>query len=160
MSICTKIVDGDHNPPKGLDTPTPYLMLSSLNINDNTIMNLDKVRYLSKEQFEIENNRTQISNYDILFTSVGTLGRSCVYYDNKKICFQRSVSVIHTLINPYFLKLYFDTPKFQNFVIAEATGTAQKGFYLNQLSQCIIPVPPIEEQIKIVSKINSIFQSI
>lgn len=160
MSLCTKIVDGNHNPPKGLHNPTPYIMLSSLNINNDTIVNLDKVRYLSKEQFEIENIRTKTSKFDILFTSVGTLGRSCVYFDDKNICFQRSVSIIHTLINPYYLKFYFDTPKFQNKVIVEATGTAQKGFYLNQLAQCLIPIPPINEQSRIVNKIKLIFQLI
>ena len=47
--VCDKIVDGDHNPPKGLDEPTEYLMVSSRNINHNRIENLDNVRYLSKD---------------------------------------------------------------------------------------------------------------
>ena len=98
-------------------------MLSSQNINNDSIVDLDKCRYLVKEQFDIENKRTKIDTNDILFTSVGTLGRSCVYRGLLNICFQRSVSVIKSLINPYYLKMYFDTPKYQNMVIKEKTFT-------------------------------------
>lgn len=35
--ICTKLVDGDHNPPRGVDEKTDYIMASSTNINNNTI---------------------------------------------------------------------------------------------------------------------------
>ena len=56
-SICTKIVDGNHNPPSSLDYKTDYIMLSSQNIGDLGIINLDKVRYIKKEQFKmIKNN--------------------------------------------------------------------------------------------------------
>ena len=102
--VCSKIVDGNHNPPKGLQYKTNYYMLSSQNIGINSLVNLDKVRYISKEQFCVENKRTNLEFNDILFTSVGTIGRSCIYRDNLNLCFQRSVTVIRTFINPFFLK--------------------------------------------------------
>ena len=153
-SICTKIVDGNHNPPSSLDYKTDYIMLSSQNIGDLGLINLDKVRYIKKEQFLIENERTKISMDDILFTSVGTIGRSCIYKQQLNICFQRSVSVIHTLINPEYLKYFLDAPEQQFLFVKEATGTAQKGFYLNQLSKLLVKIPPLYEQKRIVNKIN------
>ena len=154
--ICTKLVDGDHNPPTGLPTRTEYLMLSSRNINNDKLVDLEAVRYLSKEIFEKENERTSAEKGDIFFTSVGTLGRSCVFDGSLNVCFQRSVSILRTLIYNYYLKYYFDSSYVQNFVFANATGTAQKGFYLNQLAKLIIPLPPIEEQQRIVEKLNQI----
>lgn len=156
VSICDKIIDGDHNPPKGENVPTKYLMLSSTNINNNSITELNKVRYLSKEIFEKENTRTSVKIGDIFFTSVGSLGRSCVYQGGYNICFQRSVSVISTLILNYYLKYYFDCSFIQEKISREATGTAQKGFYLNQLSFCLIAVPPLSEQKRIAEKINEL----
>ena len=47
-AICTKLVDGDHNPPKGCSYETAYVMVSSTNINDDCIVELEKVRYLEK----------------------------------------------------------------------------------------------------------------
>ena len=151
-SICTKLVDGDHNPPKGCSYETTYVMVSSTNINDDCIVELEKVRYLEKNIFDKENERTNAATGDIFFTSVGSLGRSCVYDGGLNICFQRSVSVIHTLIFNYYLKYCLDSAYIQQKIVREATGTAQKGFYLNQLALLLIPIPPIEEQHRIVSK--------
>ena len=159
-SICTKLVDGDHNPPKGETFETQYIMASSTNINNNRLVELNKVRYLSKEVFEQENLRTNATTGDLFFTSVGSLGRSCVYEGGYNVCFQRSVSVITTLIYNYYLKLVFDSAYFQNKVIKEATGTAQKGFYLNQLAETLIPVPPMSEQQRIVDFINKVLSTI
>ena len=103
-AICTKLVDGDHNPPKGCSYETAYVMVSSTNINDDCIVELEKVRYLEKNIFDKENERTNAATGDIFFTSVGSLGRSCVYEGGLNICFQRSVSVIHTLIFNYYYK--------------------------------------------------------
>ena len=155
-NICTKLVDGDHNPPKGVDKKTDYIMASSTNINNNTIVDIEKVRYLTQDIFEKENERPQATDGDIFFTSVGTLGRSCVYKGGYNICFQRSVSVIRTLILNYYLKYTFDSAYFQYKINREATGTAQKGFYLKQLAMSLIPIPPLEEQQRIVAKIEEL----
>jgi type I restriction enzyme S subunit len=84
------------------------------------------------------------------------MGRSCVYKGEYNICFQRSVSVLTTLILPEMLKVILDAPFTQNFMYANATGTAQKGFYLNQVESLVIPLPPIAEQHRIVAKIEEL----
>ena len=152
--LCTKLVDGDHNPPDGIKQPTEYMMLSATNINCDSLVELNKVRYLTKDVFDIENERTKVAVNDIFFTSVGSMGRSCIYKGGYNICFQRSVSVITTLILPEYLKLFLDSPFVQTFVRVNATGTAQKGFYLNQLANLLIALPPLAEQHRIVSKIE------
>lgn len=154
--ICSKLVDGDHNPPAGLPTKTDYIMASSQNINNDSLVDLEKVRYLSKEVFEEENERTKATKGDIFFTSVGTLGRSCIYDGSQNICFQRSVSVLTTVIYNKFLKYALDAPFVQYFIVDNATGTAQKGFYLNQLAKLVLPLPPLEEQEEIVELVEEL----
>ena len=83
-----------------------------------------------------------------------------MYKGGYNICFQRSVSVLHTMIFNHYLKTVFDSAFFQNKVNSESTGTAQKGFYLNQLSECLIPVPPIAEQRRIYDKLLEILPCI
>ena len=107
--ICSKLVDGDHNPPKGINEKTEYLMISSRNINHNQVEDLENVRYLTKDIFDTENKRTNLQVGDILFTSVGSLGRSCVYAGGLNLCFQRSVTIIHTNQYNFWLKYYFDS---------------------------------------------------
>ena len=158
--IVSKIVDGDHNPPKGLSSDSGYYMLSSKNINNNGIAELDSVRYLSYEDWKKCNERTNLQKGDVLLTTVGTLGRSCVYEGNKPYCFQRSVSIIQTFAFNYYLKYSFDSLFFQSLIDDKATGTAQRGFYLNQLENAIIPLPPLAEQKRIVEKIEQLLGEI
>ena len=155
--ICTKIVDGDHNPPQGVLEKTEYLMLSAQNINFNKLVDLNQARYLTKQIFEQENLRTQVQIGDIFFTIVGTLGRSCIYNGGYNISFQRSVAVISTKILNCYLKYVLDSPFIQQHMIYKATGTAQKGFYLNQVENLLIPIPPIEEQQRIVKRLEQLF---
>lgn len=157
-NITIKLVDGSHNPPKGETYQTEYVMASSRNINNNTIVDLKNVRYVSKEQFEKENKRTNVSENDILLTTVATLGRSCIYQKiPPNLCLQRSVTVITPLIiTPQYLKLFFDSPYFQKLISKEATGTAQKGFYLNQLENVLVPIPPFNEQYAVTSYANKL----
>ena len=52
-SICTKLVDQTIIPKRQRKNPLlQYSMLSSTNINHNTLVELNKVRYLNKEIFE------------------------------------------------------------------------------------------------------------
>ena len=154
-SICTKIIDGSHNPPKGLNVETPYIMASSRNIILDKISDLNNVRYLTENDFIKENMRTNLQIDDILLTTVATLGRSCIYKGTpNNLCFQRSVTIIKTLILPLYLKLYFDSPFFQQFIKENSTGTAQKGFYLNQLEMTLICIPPLDYQKQIVKTIT------
>ena len=156
-SICNKLVDGDHNPPKGIEEKTEYIMASSKNINYDRLDDLENVRYLTKEVFEIENNRTKAERGDIFFTSVGTLGRSCIYTGDYNICFQRSVTVLNTNINNQFLKYFFDSNFFQTYVIEHSAGTAQMGFYLKEMANSPIAIPPLNEQSRIVDKVSGLF---
>ena len=154
-SICTKIIDGSHNPPKSLNVETPYIMASSRNIILDKISDLNNVRYLTENDFIKENIRTNLQIDDILLTTVATLGRSCIYKGTpNNLCFQRSVTIIKTLILPLYLKFYFDSPFFQQFIKENSTGTAQKGFYLNQLEMTLICIPPLDYQKQMVKTIT------
>ena len=154
--ICTKIVDGDHNPPIAQKAESEYIMISSKNVVNDSIIHLDDVRHLSRDDFELSNARTQVSKGDVLFTSVASLGRTCIYDLDYPITFQRSVTVICTKIFNRYLKLFLDSPLYQNYVGENARGTAQKGFYINQISDSWVPIPPLNEQIRIVEKAQSL----
>ncbi len=85
------------------------------------------------------------------------MGRSCIYDGILNLSFQRSVSVITTLTLNTYIKCVFDSAYIQRFMGSNSTGTAQKGFYLNQVEKLLIPLPPLEEQKRIVTKIEEFF---
>ena len=143
-NVCTKITDGSHNPPKGIDFSN-YPMLSSQNINQQ--INFSNVRYLNEADFLRENKRTQVAKGDILVTIVGTIGRSVVVQD-EIITLQRSVAVIkpNSNMNSYYINQYLKSETAQKQFSRKAHGSSQKGVYLGDLKKLQIPTPPIELQ--------------
>lgn len=147
--ICSKITDGSHNPPKGVSS-SEYLMLSSKNIY-NDLITFEEPRYLTKEEFEMENRRTDIRNGDVLLTIVGTIGRCAVYNKDENVVLQRSVAVLKPrkeLIDSRFLM--YKLINSANIFSAEAKGVAQKGIYLRQLANIEFNVPDLDIQKRVV----------
>ena len=157
--VCLKITDGSHNPPQGVEKSCNY-MLSSQNVQ-NGYLDMSSVRYLSDENFRIENKRTQAKRGDVLLTIVGTIGRTCVLDGSEgNITFQRSVAILKPSeeINSLFL-MYFLLSQNSN-LNSTAQGAAQKGIYLKQLGNIEIYFPSFSEQQSIVDYLDSAFAKI
>ena len=150
--VCIRLTDGSHNPPKGIQHSN-YVMLSSQNIfNDKVIY--DDVRFLQEADFLREDKRTCVQEGDILLTIVGTIGRCAVFTGSKNVTLQRSVAVLRPQENVLSRYLMYCLIGKNASLNEEAHGIAQKGIYLKQLSQVIIPIPSIAEQEKIVAELD------
>ena len=148
--ICFKITDGSHNPPTGIESSN-YLMLSSKNIFDDLIT-FDSPRYLSEDDYILENKRTDIQNGDLLVTIVGTIGRVAVVKDiDINICLQRSVAVLkpnQDIVDSRYLM--YQIQNMRPLLESEANGVAQKGIYLKQLQNIELQILDLDSQHKIV----------
>jgi type I restriction enzyme S subunit len=154
-TLCYKLTDGSHNPPK--DAGTGFPMLSSQNVNFGEIDFNSPTRYVNADDFDVENSRTKIESGDVLLTIVASLGRPAVVPNNApKFVLQRSVAVIKTDLMSEFLCLHLGSPLCVRYYDIHAKGTAQKGIYLGQLSEMPIVVPPIKEQLRIVAKVDEL----
>lgn len=158
--VCLRITDGSHNPPKGLEK-SDYLMLSSKNIEDGCL-NYDNPRFLSKEDFNQENKRSDVKEGDVLLTIVGTIGRCCVVpAHNGNITFQRSVAILKPDYNKVLSRyLMYQLLSLNKYLNSAAQGVAQKGIYLKSLQELQFPIPPLPVQKAIVAKLDAAFASI
>ena len=157
--IALSISDGSHNPPPNNGSGIP--LLSATNINDNSILMNEISRWITNEEWKIENQRTNIEVGDVLLTIVGSIGRSAVVQNNNHFALQRSVAVIKPcLINPLYLMHIVQSPQIQKWLTDNSKGTAQKGIYLNALSLMIIPIPPLAEQARIVERIHIAYKQL
>ncbi|MEB3294731.1 MAG: restriction endonuclease subunit S [Synechococcales bacterium] len=155
--VVSKLVDGSHSPPSKQADGLP--MLSARNISDGRII-FDDYRLIKQADFEIEDRRTNIRPGDVLLTIVGAIGRTVIVPNLfQKFTLQRSVAVIrlHDGIDSEYLKYVFDAPEFQEWMLENAKGTAQKGIYLKKLGSAHIPVAPLNEQRRIVAKLDRLF---
>jgi type I restriction enzyme S subunit len=152
--VCALISDGSHNPPRGVEH-SDYPMLSSRDIQDDEIVPVG-ARYLTRQDFLREDVRTSLAAGDVLLTIVGTIGR-CAVYDGvpKNATLQRSVAVLRprgSLLDSRYLMYILQSKR--GLFESEAQGAAQKGFYLKQLRGVHICLPPLEEQKRIVAKLD------
>ena len=157
--ISSKITDGSHNPPPKRVSGIP--ILSAANIFEQKIQFSSANRWISYEEWEIENKRTSIEPNDVLLTIVGTIGRTAVVEDDAKFALQRSVAVIKPiLISSIYLSYLLRSPFLLEIMTLVSKGTAQKGIYLNSLKDLPIPLPPLSEQQQIVAKLEALLAEI
>lgn len=157
--VCTKITDGSHNPPIGVDYSLNR-MISSQNVYNGHI-DFSSVRYLSDADFEKENKRTNAKKGDVVLTIVGTIGRCCVLDGNEgNIAFQRSVALLkpsNAIKSSFLMHYLINNNKHLN---SQSNGGAQKGIYLKQLERILIPIPSLSEQNRIVGILDTFTASI
>ena len=154
--ICSTITEGSHNPPKEIKSSS-YLMLSSKNVLDDKIT-LDEPRFLSKEDFEKENKRTDVKCDDVLLTIVGTVGRAAVVSnDLPPFALQRSVAVLHPDENVCSGRyLMYALRGKRSYIERHSKGVAQKEIYLKEVAEIDLPVPSKEIQGQIIEKLDKV----
>ncbi|WP_375574942.1 restriction endonuclease subunit S [Paracidovorax oryzae] len=155
-SVCERIVDGSHNPPRPAELGRP--MLSARNIQSGAIK-FDDYRLISEADFILEHRRTQVAPNDVLLTIVGTIGRVAVVPTAiQEFALQRSVAVLkpNTAIIPRYLAYALESPRVQQHFLDTAKGTAQKGIYLKALGALEIELAPQAEQTRIADQLDTL----
>jgi type I restriction enzyme S subunit len=156
--ICIHITDGEHVTPQ--KQKEGRLLLSAKNIRDGFIV-YDNVDYISEEDFQKSIKRCKPEKSDVLIVSVGgTIGRSTVMNDDVEFAIVRSVALIKPFIKlmANYIKFILDSPILQKEINGRSWGTAQPCLYINQIKELTIPLPPMEEQNRIVQKLDELMQ--
>ena len=100
---------------------------------------------------------------DLMMTAVGTLGKTYVVESRIPFYFKDgSVLCIGNpnKINPYYLKLFFESSAFINQYQKESDGTTVSTLTMVRLNQYLIPLPPLNEQQRIVAQIERLFEQL
>ena len=133
-------------------------MLSARNIEKRRINLAAEYRLIEFSDFELEHRRTSVSPGDVLLTIVGAIGRTAeVDAESLPFTLQRSVAVLkpNNGLASRYLCYALESPEFQQFLVENAKGTAQKGIYLKALGKASIPLAPTGEQHRIAAKLDA-----
>ena len=156
--VCCSIVDGDHQPPPKSQSGIPFLVIGNVSSGK---LSFESTRYVSYEYYRSLQDSRVPQKGDILFTVTGSYGIPVLVDTDKEFCFQRHMALlktnsIHRHLLVYWLKSY--CIKLQCDRVA--TGTAQKTVSIQSLRNFWIPIPPREEQQRIVERVNAIMEQI
>lgn len=98
---------------------------------------------------------------DLMVSAVGTLGKSYVvkegdlfyYKDASVLCFEN-----YGGMNPYYLRYLMQSSLMKNQIESNSGGTTVDTLTMVRMVQYILPIPPLNEQDRIVSQINEILE--
>ena len=119
------------------------------------------LKYIDNETHLGYLKRSILQVNDILITIAGTLGRTALVHENDlPLNANQAVSIIR-LVNTKDVSLKFliyalNAPEIQKYLIGQKKITAIPNLTLEIIENCWIPIPPLAEQKRIVTKIEEL----
>jgi len=160
--VTIKIQDGTHFSPKTqYQEPgdNRFLYISAKNIKNNGV-DLDNVSYIDRDVHESIYKRCNVEKGDVLLIKDGATTGIVTRNDlDVQFSLLSSVALIKPnvlFLDTDFLVYFLRSPIGQQQIMEKMTGTAIKRIILDRIRSMIIPIPSIEEQKIISSKLGQI----
>ncbi|PJZ16431.1 hypothetical protein BHU41_10235 [Lactobacillus crispatus] len=154
VDITDTIGDGLHGTPKFSSYGIPFI--NGSNLKNDKITITSSTKYVSVSEF---NKYKKALRPGTLFISLnGTLGK-IAKYNGEKIVLGKSAgffSLLNAKMQNY-IAYYLKSTIFINYYNIKYTGSVIKNIPLKALRECLIPLPPLAEQRKIVTKLSLLF---
>ena len=158
-NICSKLTDGSHNPPP--KKAEGYRVISARNIKNGLIQFTEEDRLCDQQGFDKENPRTNIMRGDVILGIIGgSIGNTAIFEHEDPVIAQRSIAIFGSMISNKYMKLVLDSPLFQQQFTSKCNGTAQGGIYLGELANMLVPIPPMDEQERILCATDRLLEQL
>ena len=131
--------------------------------NVSGLCDLDKtnMNYIDNETHNGYLKRSILQANDVLITIAGTLGRTgLVRKEDLPLNTNQAVAIVRLVnsmnINLRYLIYALNSPEVQDKLTKQKKITAIPNLTLEIISDCLIPIPPVEEQHHIVAKVEEL----
>lgn len=155
-SLSTKITDGEHKTPTRVQDFCGYYLLSARNVRDGYLQ-LDDVDYVDEKEFVRISQRCHPQKGDIVISCSGSVGRCTMIHDANNYVMVRSAAMVSPIqmVSAYLMyAIQSDAVQLQ--IRNKTKQTAQANLFQEAIRNLFIPVPPISEQCRIISKISEL----
>lgn len=156
-NVCSSVRDGTHDTPTYVQEGIP--LITSKNLCKGYV-DFYSAKNISREDHNEISKRSGVENGDIIFAMIGTLGNPVIV--NSEIEFSiKNIGLFkknESAIKPKYLKYWLESNIFWKIIEDEdfIKGSTQKFISLNHLRNIPIPLPPLNEQRRIVAKLDSL----
>ena len=156
IRVASAIVDCPHSTPK-------WTLKGKICVRTNQFrpgyLDLSKNRFVSEETYLDRIQRLKPMKDDILYSREGgILGIACRVRPDTELCLGQRMMLIRSsdVIDPAFLELVLNSPLTTEIAKAKTTGGAAPRVNVTTVKAYPIPLPPLEEQNRIVAKVNKL----
>ncbi|MCR5324003.1 MAG: restriction endonuclease subunit S [Lachnospiraceae bacterium] len=159
------IINGDRGknyPAKSTLSHTGIPFISALNLDGETVVADEKLLCLSDEQYE-KLGSGKLKKGDVVVCIRGSLGKHGKYpFDQGAIASSLIIArnyLQNEVINDY-LMVYLDSRMFRDEIEKYNGGSAQPNLAAESFEKFRVPLPPLAEQERIVTRVKELFKSI
>lgn len=149
-SVLKTVIDYRGKTPKKLGSEwieSGIPAISAKNIKNKTLVNTDKIKYISRETY-LKWMQTKLESEDILLTSEAPLGETFYLAEKEEYCLSQRLYALRAnrnIINSTYLWELVNSDLFQNYLQGKATGSTVQGIRQKELMKIPVMVP--EERI-------------
>jgi type I restriction enzyme S subunit len=155
-NILFKLTDGTHSTPKYVNEGIPFLSVKDIS---NGTISFDSVKHITPEEHAELFKRCDPQKGDILLTKVGTTGIPVLVDTDVEFSLFVSVALLkfsHDCLNSDYLISLLQSPLVQIQCRENTRGVGNKNWVIRDIASTLISLPPLEEQARIVSKIQEL----
>lgn len=152
--LATKFTDGTHSTPKYVLSGVPFLSVKDMS---RGVLDFSNTKFISEEEHKTLYKRCNPEKGDLLITKVGTTGVPVIVDTDKQFSLFVSVALMKfspQYLDVFFLKELISSPLVQQQAQENTRGVGNKNWVLDDIRNTIVPLPPFEEQKRIVEAIE------
>lgn len=152
-----KFIDYRGKTPKKIESGVPLITAKNVRFG---YIDEEPREFISESDYDEWMTRGFPKQGDLLFTTEAPLGNIAeINLDHKFALAQRVICFqLHEPKISKFIKLLIMSDQFQTKLSDESTGMTATGIKASKLKEIPIPLPPLEEQYRIVAKVDELMQ--
>jgi len=155
-NLSSQITDGAHHTPAYVSEGIPFLSVKDLS---SGFIDFADTRFISDAAHGDLSKRCKPEEGDLLLTKIGTTGIAVVVNTSRQFSLFVSVALIKlpaSSIQRDFLSLVINSPFVRKQSEDGTEGVGNKNLVLRKIKVFKIPVPPLSEQSRIVTRVNEL----
>jgi len=156
-TILHKLTDGTHSRPKYVDSGIPFISVKDVS---SGTLDFSNCKFITEEEHNELYKRCNPEYGDILLTKVGTTGIPVIVDTTDEFSLFVSVALLkfnqESLCNEYLIHL-INSPLVQRQAEENTRGVGNKNWVMRDISNTLIAIPPLAEQLRIVEKLKTVF---
>ena len=157
--IVFKLTDGTHSTPKYTYKGIPFISVKDLS---SGYIDFSNTKFISEEEHYQLSQRCHPEQGDLLLTKVGTTGIPVIVNTQREFSLFVSVALLKLSkinVDVEFLRQTILAPFVQEQASNNTKGVGNKNWVIKDIANTIIPLPPLEEQHRIVARVATLLEA-
>lgn len=146
-----KVIDSLHKTPKYTEEGFPMVRVTDVRPGP---LDLSNTRKVDKDTYEEFSKKYKAKIGDIVFSRVGSYGRSSIVTTNEEFCLGQNTVFLSPSMDGYYFYYFLNSRYSKDQIDKLVSGSTQPTVSLKSIKEVEVPIPPKTEQLAIVKKLD------